>query len=165
MDLDQQFTEVPYQQLRAVERVVQHESLISTICEIALAGIVGGGIQFSRDQKALTSHEDRFYAHVWLDFTRKMVMNLWIYGFAAVLFEPHERFGAVPRLLALDQVRVKIRRSLLGATDYVYLRQMAPGGGYGPTYINETPVLGVLTLELDPPDLHGHLRSKAACVP
>jgi hypothetical protein len=161
------FAEIPPNQIHAVDKLYNDESILNTIYNIAVSGLTGGGVIISRDGYQLNDYASRFYAHMWLEFTRKLVLCVWLYGFAPVVFEPHAEFKAIPRILCLTDVSIRIRRTIYSTTEYVFLRcsgaNVSSGHvtafSVGPVGHRE-PVNGVLVLELDPPDAYGNLRSK-----
>lgn len=161
-----EFKHIPHSQIMAVRQLYETEPLIYTVCHIALAGVLGGGVVFHRKNMQLHDQAHDFYARVWSNFIREALFSMWQYGFVGVILEPHSTYRAVPRVLDMQQVDCRIKRDMTGRTQYIFLEQSASAvaqilGAKGLMSL-ETPIPHVMVFEMDPPDAQGNLRSRAA---
>jgi hypothetical protein len=171
------FKEVSKAQIQAVDALFCAESLLRTLSEISLAGLLGGGVLFRRKGFSLQSSSKALYADAWMRFIRELTLQLWKYGFCGVVCVPHPTLKATPHCIDPHQVRIHIHTNVVGQNQYIFTKERDPEGGsvqapflgkedalpttgLGHVFLDE-PIPGVIVLEMDPPDRYGMLQSKA----
>ena len=150
-------------QVQAIFRV---DTTLVTVVDIALSSLLGGGVLLVQQGKQLHDYKSEFYSRSWMDFTRKLLESLWMYGLAAVVIEPHEEFVGVPRVLDLSMLDITMSRSITGTVSYEFHvpSDMVPPGVKtrdvdSSQLANGVEILGVMVYEFNSPDCNGSLNS------
>lgn len=156
------FVEVGKDGIQYATTMFETEPLMRIVTDITLSGLLGGGILFSRNGRQLMDYATDFYSYEWCNFTRKLVTNLWVYGFAGVVIEPHEEFVGIPRVLDIHQVQVMVRKTLTSETEYIFFdrRVSYPALSQMQHGFMSVPITGVMVFEMDSPSRFGFIRSK-----
>lgn len=150
----------------AVKSVIQADATLRTVVNVAMSSLLGGGVLLVRNGKQQHDLESDFHSRAWLNFTRKLLVSLWMYGIAAVVVEPHEKFTGIPRILDLSMIDVSMTRSIAGTTKYTFTVR----SDLSPMEINikdahptrtatGIELSDVLVYEFDPPAEDGSIQS------
>jgi hypothetical protein len=170
---DPSFVDIDQRQVETAEYMLRTDPVLRSVSEIALSGITGGGIIFARPGKELAPDAESFYQSKWLTFVRNLLLSIWKYGFAPVVLRYDDTYKAFPMVLCIDMVRTRIRRSILGETQYVFIQKPSNTASLsfvgepnqntgGDDFFNvsrERVVPGVYVFEVDAPTPTGGLSS------
>jgi len=152
--------------------IFHNDPIVTAASSIALNDLTGGGIIFERKNRTLTEEAKRFYSDCYLRFLVDLVRSLWMYGFAPCVWERHEIYIGVPRVLDLRHLRVRIYEDITNTRHYAFFRRpdarsfFKAGGNTFPVtpMIDEEPLSGIVVFETEPPDGRGQLHSKLLAV-
>jgi hypothetical protein len=166
-----QFTTLDSATLRLCAQVYDTDALIKNVTNVMRNSILGGGIDIQRPGFFLTSAARAFYQRVWSEFVTRVLRSLWAFGLAAVVTEPHPLYKAIPHVLELDRLTVRMQGDIYGLRRYVFhvpetetLLGIGIAGNHLPQPHAEVQeaVPNVLVFELDPPSREGHIQSRVA---
>lgn len=152
-------------QLSAVHQMWDSQPVFQTVHSIACSGIFGGGILFERERHAIKDAAVKsWYERTWIRFGHEVVRHLWMYGFAAVVIEPHDEFKGIPRVLNYEHVCAAVRADIYDVRTYTFWMRSSPLGPAGAPGVSRrhSVIPGVKVYEMNPPRTDGSLRSKLA---
>jgi len=165
------FATVDERQIDDLYEVFHNDPIVNAASSIALNDLTGGGIVFERKNRVLTEEAKRFYSDCYLRFLVDLVRSLWMYGFAPCVWERHEVYVGVPRVLDVRQLRTRVFEDITNTRHYAFFRRPQANSMFNPTkplhtspLIDEEPIGGVLVFETEPPDGRGRLHSKLLAV-
>lgn len=171
------FTEIDSDDVKRIDDAYQDSSLLRVATSIAINGLLSGGILFERAQGVFPKEfESQALQQAWSDWLRDLILSLWKYGFALCLKEYDPQLLGVPRVLNLDQLKIRFHEDPYGHRFYAaYARvdqdhdaMLFAGGALSTVspYTQEIPVRGVFVCEWDKPARSGQLRSLIkSCLP
>lgn len=168
-----QFVTLEGDRMTACARAYDTDPLLMIVTTIMRSSILGGGLDIQRKGFTLTPSARAFYQRVWSEFITRLLRSLWAFGFAAVVTEPHPIYKAVPHVLEVDRLLVRMQCDIYGLRRYVFhVREtdMLLGSGISNNgqgleqgHLQEA-VPNVLIFEMNPPGQDGSIRSRVSAL-
>lgn len=137
-------------------------SVMQTIFQIAMNGLIGGGISVSSNGMDMNQKFKDYVSLHWSVFTEAMVRDLWVVGFVACTTVKCDSFVATPHVIDLLQTRIFYKKSVLGISEYA-LFDNTRGIKVGPMGLGEQ-ITDLTIFEFSPPSHIGKLTSKLVSV-
>lgn len=168
-----QFVTLQSDRMMACARAYDTDPLLMIVTTIMRSSILGGGLDIQRKGFTLTASARAFYQRVWSEFITRLLRSLWAFGFAAVVTEPHPIYKAIPHVLEVERLLVRMQGDIYGLRRYVFhvretdmllgMGTNANGQRLEQGHLQEA-VPNVLIFEMNPPAQDGSIQSRVSAL-